>query len=644
MEASPETSSSSFAVTAGRAAAFFVPLSLGIFAASPEPYWLDSPEFTAAAQTLGIPHPPGHPLWVMLVKPFTLLPLGGIALRVALSSALFAALAALLLHLTIERLIRAAAPLLGNAAATAVAISATLIAATSAGWWFQGVRAEVYSLQILLVLGAVYPLVRFCTDRQPDDRLLYLAAFSFGLGLSNHHFIALAALPAAVPPLVALARTRGGGGALRTTAGLAGIAAAGLAPYLFLPIRSAAGAPVALGGVHSLSDMAWVVSARVYQKSMAQEHARTLGERSLDAVFSMMGELTPLLVVAALAGLYLLVRVHRTRVVGGLLALLAGVTILLRSIMGFDHYNPDYYGYMLPAVSALAAAAAVFAAVALDVLGRLVRPGRWIAAGLAVGLLALPVNAARKAHPQVDLRDFRATRLFVDLALDTAEPGTLVLTSYYKLFFVLWSARHVDGTRPDIDVINPHLFGYPGYLHSTLAARPDLRGLAWSMVVAGGLTESAVSSLALAGPLRIEPYPDLDPRVLRHLLPDGAVYVAVPEPLGPGDVIAASPAHLRRWRAFYRDLGTGWTEHETWRMLSWSHYADALFLARRGDRDGARRAVALAREIGSEAEQIVGLEQALEDLTEKGPLDVTPFLPAAPSPAGRDTAADLPGR
>jgi len=636
MEPGPNTDLERFAVSACRVAACGLPLALGVFAASPEPYWLDSPEFTAAAQTLGIPHPPGHPLWVMLVKPFTLLPLGGIALRVALASALFSALAALLLHLIIERLIAVSAPALNRVVASLVAISATLAAALSAGWWFQGVRAEVYSLQILLVLGAVWPLTKFCTERDPGgDRLLYLAAFSFGLGLANHHFIALAALPAAVPPLVALARTRGGGGAVRTTARLAGISATGLLPYLFLPIRSAAGAPVALGGVHSLSDMAWVVSARVYQKSMIREHAQTLGERSLDAVYSMMGELTPVVVVAALAGFYLLVRVRRTRVAGGVLALLAGVTVLLRSIMGFDPFNPDYYGYMLPAVAALAAGAAVFAAVALDVLGRLARHGRWIAAVLAAALLILPLAQARKAHPRVDLRDFRATRLFTDLAFDSVQPGTLVLTSYYKLFFALWSARYVDGTRPDIEVVNPLLFGYPGYLRSVLAARPDLRGLAWSVVVAGELTEAAVAGLALAGPLRIEPDPALDPAVLRHLLPDGVIHVAVPEPLGPSDVIAASPAHHRRWRAFYRVLGTDWDEHETRRMLIWSHYADALFLAQRGDREGARRAVALAREIGAEATQILGLEQALEDVTGKGPLDVTPFLPSLLSrPAG----------
>ena len=621
-----------FAVRAARVTAFGLPLVLCALTASTEPYWLDSPELTAAAQTLGIAHPPGHPLFVLLTKPFTLLPVGGVAFRVALASALFLAVACLLLHLLAESVLAAATPGLPRPARSAVALFAALVAAAAPGWWFQGVRAEVYALQIACVLAAVTPLVRSTLSRdRGDDRLLALAAFAYGLGLANHHFISLVALPALIVPLVALARTRGGLGALATTGRLALVALTGLLPYALLPIRSAAGVPISLGGVRGPGDFLWVVSARAYQKSMAREHAATLQERSLDALFTMMSELTPVLVIVALGGFYLLVRRRPTRLAGAILALLAGVTVLLRAVMGFDPYNPDYYGYMLPAVAALAVGAAVFAAVAADVLSRALASGEWarraLAAALVVGLLAFPVWRARVAYPRVDLSDFRATRLFVDLTFDGVAPGSLVLTAYYKLFFVLWSARHIDGTRPDVTVVNPHLFGYPGYLASTLEAHPELKQLAWSMVVEGRLTESAVAALALEGPLRVEPDPLLDPAATRFLLPDGPAYAASPEPLAATDVAAASAAHHERWRRFYTRLGPDWSDHETWRMLSWCHYLDALFLARRGDRDGARTAVEMARALGSEAPQLDGLAAALADEKERGPLDVSPYLP-----------------
>jgi len=620
------------------AGSFAIPLGIGVLAASPEPYWLDSPEFTAAAQTLGIPHPPGHPLYVMLVKPFTLLPVGGIALRVALASAVFGALASLLLFKLADRLIERTCPELPTALRACLSLAAALIAAVAPGWWFQCVRAEVYSLQILLVLAALYPLISFClAEDQSDDRPLYASAFLFGLGLTNHHYITLCALPAAIPPLVWLSRTRGGTGALETTAKLAGVSLLGLLPYAFLPLRSAAGAPVSLGGVHSPAQMAWVVSARAYQKSMLREHGAALSQRALDAIYTMMGELGPVLVVAAVAGLYLLLRRPATRMAGVVLALLVGVTVLLRAIMGFDPFNPDYYGYMLPAVAGLTMAAAVFAAVALMVIRRGPAAARVVAALLALGVLALPVLRAREVRDRVDLSGFNATRLLFDLALEDARPGTLVLASYYKLFFVLWSARHIDGSRPDVTVVNPHFFGYPGYLEATLAARPDLRKLAWSMVVGGKINEEALADLALAGPLRVEPDPWLDDEAVRYLLPDGPVYEASPEPMALSDVRTAAVANEARWERFYRLLGPAWEEHETWRMLSWSHYLDALFLARLGDRKGALAAVSRARALANDAEELIELEEVLSK-PGSGPIDVSRFLP--PSAFAPDEGAD----
>jgi len=275
-----------FAVRAARVAAFAIPLALGVIAASPEPYWLDSPEFTAAAATLGVPHPPGHPLYVMLAKPFTLLPIGSIAFRVSLASAVFGALASLALFEIALLFVAYAAPRLRRPSQAVVSAATALTASVAPGWWFQSVRAEVYSLEAALVLCAFYLFARHALNREPQgDGALKVGAFVCGLGLANHHFIMLAAIPAAIPRLVALARTRGGAGAARLAAALAGCAALGLLPYLFIPIRSIAGAPVSLGGAVTPGELAWVVSAKVYQKSMAAQELGGLDARSLDALF-----------------------------------------------------------------------------------------------------------------------------------------------------------------------------------------------------------------------------------------------------------------------------------------------------------------------------------------------------------------------
>jgi len=628
----------------GGFAAFGIPLAIGILAASPEPYWLDSPEFTAAAQTLGIAHPPGHPLYVMLVKPFTLIPLGGIALRVALASAVFGALASFVFYRLAFMLINAASPWPRGWISAAGACTAALLIAVTPGWWFQSVRAEVYSLQILLVLGALYPMVAYCLQRPEDrsERLLLAAAFVAGLGLTNHHYIMFVCLPAAIPLLVAAAKQRGGAGAVRLTGRLLATGALGLLPYLFIPIRSATGAAVSLGGVHSFSDFFWVISAKVYQKSMIRQHVAALSDRSLDAIYTMMGELHPVLLILSLAGLYLLLRNRETRLAGISLTLLAGITIFLRALMGFDPFNPDYYGYMLPALVGLVGGLAVLFGVVLSYLRERLRLGAIIAPALAVALVALPIARARAARTEVDLSDFRATRLLLDLALGRAEAGTLVLTSYYKLFFVLWSARFIDGFRPDIVVVNPQLFGYPGYLNATLVRHPELTTLARAMIIHGRVTEAAVADLAWNGPLRIEPDPWIDEQVTRYMIPDGPTYATSPEPLSAADVKSASSTHFARWRRFYHLLGPHWQEHETWRLLSWYHYMDALFMARRGDRTSAREALEMARALGNVAPEFERLGAAIDD-GGKGPVDISEFLDKAALPSDKSDTTTPPG-
>jgi hypothetical protein len=613
------------------AASFAIPLALNVLAASPEPYWLDSPEFTAAAQTLGIPHPPGHPLYVMLAKPFTLLPIGGVAFRVSLASAMFGAIASFLLYKLAFAVIGTAAPDLRQWHRAVIACTTALIASVTPGWWIQCVRAEVYSLQIMVLLGALYALVLYCLpSTRPRRRLLYAAVFIIGIGMTNHHFVMLALVPAVIPPLIARMLRQGTRKTIIFVSGLAGVGACGLLPYLFLPIRSAAGSAIALGGVHTFGDFFWVVSAKIYQKSMTREHGDALFTRALEAMYTMMGGIGPvagpIIVIASLAGLYLLIRQPSTRMTGLVLAVLIATTVLLRSIMGFDPYNPDYYGYMLPAVAGLSLGFAALCAILIDAVRQYLPGGVWIAGILVAGLVALPINRARAAGPEVDLSDFRATRLMYDLSLGKARPGTRVLTANYKLFFVLWSARFIDGSRPDIKVINPRFFGYPGYLTSALAADPEIKELARSMVIHGQITEAATADLAWKGPLRIEPDLWLPNEVLDYLLPDSPVYTASTQPVTTADVLTVSPGYLARWRRFYDLLGPDWQEHETWRMLCWYHYQDALFLARRGDRANALKAAEMSLALGNKAPEITGLKKALEQ-PGKGPLDVTPFLP-----------------
>jgi hypothetical protein len=86
----------------------------------------DGGELLLAASTLGVPHPPGYPLWTLLAGAAAALPFGTLALRVNALSALFGA-AAVALFWALAR--RAGLGRFGAAGATA------LYAATIPGWW-----------------------------------------------------------------------------------------------------------------------------------------------------------------------------------------------------------------------------------------------------------------------------------------------------------------------------------------------------------------------------------------------------------------------------------------------------------------------------------------------------------------------------
>src|SRR6266852_5802781 len=64
----------------------------------------DSGELIVVAHGLGVAHPPGVPLWVILAHLASLVPLGNVAVRINFSSALFAALASAMLTLVVVEL------------------------------------------------------------------------------------------------------------------------------------------------------------------------------------------------------------------------------------------------------------------------------------------------------------------------------------------------------------------------------------------------------------------------------------------------------------------------------------------------------------------------------------------------------------
>ncbi len=151
----------------------------------------DSLEFQLVGYKLAIAHPTGYPLYTLLLKLFTFIPLGDAAYRANLLSAVCAALAVALVYLIVLQLTRSVFAALASAA----------MLAASPVFWSQAVIAEVYALNALFVaaiIGVASGEWRVKDDgRQPDNSSLVTRlsslAFLVGLALTHHRTIILLA-------------------------------------------------------------------------------------------------------------------------------------------------------------------------------------------------------------------------------------------------------------------------------------------------------------------------------------------------------------------------------------------------------------------------------------------------------------------
>ena len=178
-------------------AALVAAVVLGIYVATLAPttaFW-DTSEYIAAAKTLGIPHPPGNPLFVLLAHTFGLLPLAAsYAVRINLFAAVTSALSAGLWFLVAERWLHSILP--DRALRLGAAAAGVLVGATSWTVWNQStVNEKVYTVSLLSIALGTWLAVHWGDDeeREHRDRWLVLIAYVLALTSTNHMMGVLAA-------------------------------------------------------------------------------------------------------------------------------------------------------------------------------------------------------------------------------------------------------------------------------------------------------------------------------------------------------------------------------------------------------------------------------------------------------------------
>src|SRR2546427_1947360 len=163
-------------------------LFLYVLTLAPTTQFWDTSEYIAAAYVLGIPHPPGNPLFVLIAHVWGLLPLAaGYAMRINLLAAVTSAIAAGCWFLVSERWMRAWVP--AQLPRRLAAVAGALAAATAFTVWNQSVVNEkVYTLSLLSIALVLWLIVRW--DDQPagegHDHHLMMIVFLLALTCTNH--------------------------------------------------------------------------------------------------------------------------------------------------------------------------------------------------------------------------------------------------------------------------------------------------------------------------------------------------------------------------------------------------------------------------------------------------------------------------
>ena len=178
----------------------------------------DSGELATAADHLGVPHPPGYPFWTLCCWIFCRVfswvhymgqptPAWAVSLFSAVAGAFAAGCTAMLICRSgsdmldsmdqdaqdgcVGEDVTRRHALMGFAGG----LGGALVFAFSPVEWSQSTIVEIYSLNALFLM-AVF-LLSYRWMRKPSDRILWLTAFVFGLGLTNYQVLLMAAVPLA---------------------------------------------------------------------------------------------------------------------------------------------------------------------------------------------------------------------------------------------------------------------------------------------------------------------------------------------------------------------------------------------------------------------------------------------------------------
>jgi hypothetical protein len=363
----------------------------------------------------------------MLGKLCTLIPLRDVAYRVNRLSALTSALTLLVLSRAVRRL--TGSDIAGVIAAVALGVAPT--------FWAQATTANIRSLTALFVALQLYTLLTYAQTKNAGDLVAF--AVVLGLGVTHHSSLVPLILPyllfiwLADPALLRKPRSW-----LRPVVAFL----LSLCILLYLPVRSAMGAPFDPAPIRSLSDFLEHVLALGFRGDMfyfVQPMAVPARLRVLWNILTFEFGLTWLL-LGMMGAASLLVRRPKELV-------LCGGVFAVNALLAVTYRAPQTVEYLMPAYVALAIISGYGV---WDLAGWLA--SRRLSSLAWVVALLLPMIMLTRNYPSFwQLSRDRSAREYAEGVLQEAPQGARILANWHYAT-PLWYLQYVENARPDVEV------------------------------------------------------------------------------------------------------------------------------------------------------------------------------------------------
>ncbi len=411
-----------------KSAVFVFVVALGVYLLTLAPgmtwahYGQDGGDLITAAVTMGVPHPSGYATYTLLGKLWSYLPLGTVAYRFNLFSAVCMAGAAAMVALYCRRDMARHVP---TAAGLSFAFAPLV--------WSQAIITEVYALN-LLVLGLL--LVAAGGKGRP-----FLVGLLWGLSMTTHLTSALWL------PFVAW-QTRGCWHKVAPGVGV------GLLPLLALFALARTDSPVNWFDPATLENWWFVVSGAIYRPNV---FSHPIMPRLGEVIVPGLGQFG--FVGWVFVGLGLTVETRREetqREERGKKFLLVLVGVLY-VVYALKYDTPDAAVFVLPGLL-----------IAAVLLGDGLQKVGWL------GLL-LPIALVLLNFSEVNLHGDTLARTRMMTTAQTIAPNAVVLAPGDQTIFTLWYYHYVEEIRPDIIPIDENLFQFDWYRARLGQLYPDLR-------------------------------------------------------------------------------------------------------------------------------------------------------------------------